>query len=340
MGTYPSFAFTPDDSSIIIWASGQIWHVPIIANILGERTRSDTDVPEPIKFVAKIEARIAETRTATTEVVKHETRDGMRVRALQDIQVNKGGDRVVFTAAGKNYVQDIGKDSRAARALPALQPDAAYFSPSFVPNAEHFIVHARWSNVNFTSFELALLPGDRAYPLEGLPLGRFSLPTVCECSGRRRTLVFIKTAGDWLTGDTIASAKPGLWRAEFDLPDENLKNGQQIKLHDVRFVTDQVKGEYTNEIRFIGGSNRELLVQTPREAYVLDLSTSSDVLTGSYPVTALAKGKTSLYHLRRAEALLTMLRSMILVTSSSRLPRGLYRPCGASLATQRMVWHG
>jgi hypothetical protein len=67
MGTYPSFAFTPDDGAILIWGrAGRIWRVPLVVNQYGERVleQKDTeeDVVKEVKFRASVEIRIAETR--------------------------------------------------------------------------------------------------------------------------------------------------------------------------------------------------------------------------------------------------------------------------------------
>ncbi|KAG8966486.1 hypothetical protein FRB90_010956, partial [Tulasnella sp. 427] len=60
MGTYPSFAFTPKDDGIVIWAAGSLWHVPLAVNADGERVRNG-EVTK-IHFKATIEKHIAETR--------------------------------------------------------------------------------------------------------------------------------------------------------------------------------------------------------------------------------------------------------------------------------------
>lgn len=71
MGTYPSFAFSPKDDAVIIWAAGQIWHVPLSTNGQGERVSGDA--PRPIKFHAQVEKRIAETRADDTNILGLET---------------------------------------------------------------------------------------------------------------------------------------------------------------------------------------------------------------------------------------------------------------------------
>lgn len=295
MGTYPSFAFTPADDAIIIWAAGKIVRVPLAKNSRGERVSGGE--PTIIHFTAKVEQRIADTlHVDAIDLVGLETQKFMRVCALQQLRADASGDRVVFQAAGMTYVQEVvGKNDRAphAQALPVLHKESPYFSPSFVPNAEHLVVHARWSDVNFTSFELADLSTQTAFAFSGLPLGRYHSPTACDCSGNKRTLAFIKTAGDWLTGNVVATANPGLYAAEIELP-ETLKEGTTIELQNVRFVTDQVDGDDASlQLRFLDGGNKKLLVQQSRETFILDLSSVADQKTGKLVIHDLAQGRMS-----------------------------------------------
>ncbi|KAG6912297.1 hypothetical protein DXG01_015656, partial [Tephrocybe rancida] len=104
MGTYPSFAFTPSDDAVIVWAAGQIYTVPLTTNKLGERIASSTS-PFPIPFVAHIEQRLAETRHEDFDVFNMETQDTQRVRAFKELRVDDKGDQVVFQAAGVTHVQ-------------------------------------------------------------------------------------------------------------------------------------------------------------------------------------------------------------------------------------------
>jgi hypothetical protein len=296
MGTYPSFAFTPSDDAVIIWAAGQIVRVPLKTNSRGERVRDGS--PTPIPFVAKIEQRVADTlHQDAIDIVGQETKSTMRVHALQDLSADATGERVVFQAAGVTYVQKVTSKSHHAphaEAVPILSKDSPYYSPSFVPNAEHLVVHARWSDVNFTTLELADLKENAAYELTGLSLGRYTSPTVCDCSGTKRTLAFVKTGGNYLTGDIVATAQPGLYVAQFELPTK-LVHGQSLTLRDIRFVTAQVQGsdEEPLQLRFLDGGNSKLLVQTAREAYVLDLASPVANTKDTYITHELVQGHMS-----------------------------------------------
>ncbi|KAJ7890504.1 hypothetical protein B0H14DRAFT_3081659 [Mycena olivaceomarginata] len=175
----PPFLSRPSGDAVIIWAAGQIYSVPITTNSRGERIRDPSRTPTPIRFKAHIEKRLAETVKGTFDLVGAETAATQR-------------------AAGVDYVQPLGKAS--AIRVPVLDSAAAYYSPEWVPG-DDLIIHGRWSNTNFTTFEVADLASGKAYEVAGLPLGRYHSAVVCECSGSHRRIAFLKTGGDRLTGE-------------------------------------------------------------------------------------------------------------------------------------------
>ena len=196
MGTYPSFAFSPDDNAVIIWAAGQIYHVPLTANLLGEKVLGSK--PAPITFIAHVEKRVAVTRRVETDVLHLGLQDKQRIYAFTELRANEVGTQVVFQASGATYVYSLHKSVlEPLRKVPVLRQGASYFSPSFVPWSNELIIHARWSDRSFTTFELANLTSGEAYELVGLSLGRYYSPVLGENS-KKPKLAFIKTAGDTL----------------------------------------------------------------------------------------------------------------------------------------------
>ncbi|TCD70593.1 hypothetical protein EIP91_002623 [Steccherinum ochraceum] len=289
MGTYPSFAFTPNDDAVIIWAAGQIYHVPLKVNAVGEKVRSHE--PTPIRFRAHIEKRIAETATAKPDLLALETQDTQRVHAFTDLRTNHDGSKIVFQAAGVNYIHEVGTHKRAhPKKVPTLT-DAPYYAPTFVRNADHFLLHARWSDTNFSAFELANLATETAYELTGLPLGRYASPILCECTGSKRLIAFVKTSGDYMTGDIIATAQPGLYMGEITLPSDQ-DESHNISIQNVRFVTDDFSwDEPTTKIKFVE-KNQKLLVQQAQDAFVINLSEGKDEF-GYFKQHTLATGAMS-----------------------------------------------
>jgi hypothetical protein len=290
MGTYPSFAFTPSDDAVVIWAAGQIYHIPLILNDLGEKIASGS--PRVIPFEAHIEKRITETLTHKTNLLDIEASETQYVHAFKGLQVNYKGTKAVFEAAGQTYVQGIFNGSSVQR-IPALHPQSPYYSPVFVHAAEDFVLQARWSNSAFTTLEIANLTSGVAYELTGIPVGRYVSPVLCECSRIQRMIAFVKSEGDYLTGNVVATAKPGLYIGEIDLPTTS-STSDKIEVRNLQFVaTDQGSVTASNalRLRFMEGAAK-LLVQQSDKAFFIDLTAGGDEF-GVFRTQTLAEGKMS-----------------------------------------------
>ncbi|KAJ7070752.1 hypothetical protein C8F01DRAFT_1107614 [Mycena amicta] len=276
MGTYPSFAFTPTADAVIIWAAGQIYSVPVTKNALGERIADPARAPAPIRFTAHIKKRLAETVGGEFDLVGSETAETQRVTTFRELSVDSAGDRVVFQAAGVTYIQDL-KKARAKR-VPVLNTAATYFSPAWVPG-DDFVIHVRWSNSNFSSFEIADLAGNKAYEVSGLPLGRYIAPVVSAGHATERTIAFFKSSGDTLTGDIVATAGEGLYIGHLTLPGPH---GSVAVVKNLRFVPSEISSWDRINLRFIH-KDKALLVQQSDRAFVIELDKgTSGVATELY----------------------------------------------------------
>ena len=286
MGTYPSFAFTPDDSAIVIWAAGQIYYVPLTVNQRGEKVASSTP-PHPIRFIAHIEKRLAETRRGGTDVIRVETQDTQTVSSFKELRVDEKGHKAVFQAAGVTYWQEVGKKDPAK--VPVIDKNAPYYSPTFVHGEGHIILHARWSDSKFTRFELADIRAGVAYEIQGLPLGRYFSPILCECDGPERQIAFLRSDGTQLSGDIVATAGEGLYIGNIVLPSSESPNVIITNLH---FVPSEIDTyDRQTHIRFLDG-RKKLLVHESNRAFTIDLEAGPDKL-GAYTHKTLASGKMS-----------------------------------------------
>ncbi|KAH9926124.1 uncharacterized protein B0H18DRAFT_1085078 [Fomitopsis serialis] len=290
MGTYPSYAFSPTDDAVIIWAAGQIYHVPLKVNAFGEKVAGGE--PTPIRFTAHIEKRLAETVTADADIAALETQATQRVHAFTELRVDTTGELAVFQGSGATYVQHVGEGAPRAERVPALYPDAPYYSPAFVVNAEELVIHTRWSDTNFSTIEIANLTSGEAYELTGLPLGRYYSPILCECLYAGRQLAFVKTGGDYLTGDIVATAGPGLYLGSITLPTPG-QDSTSIEVKNLHFVETEIDtgALLKTQIRFLE-RNTKLLVQAPRRSFVIDLAAGPDEY-GKYKHETLATGRMS-----------------------------------------------
>ncbi len=103
----------------------------------------------------------------------------MRVSAFKNLAVDEEGKKVVFEAGGATYVQHLGVPHRLPKKVPVLHEDAPYYSPSFIAKEDFdLVLHARWSDTNFTSFEIAHVESGRIREVSGLPIGRYLGPIV------------------------------------------------------------------------------------------------------------------------------------------------------------------
>ncbi|EKM83071.1 hypothetical protein AGABI1DRAFT_118462 [Agaricus bisporus var. burnettii JB137-S8] len=285
MGTYPSFSFSPSDDAVILWAAGQIYRVPLRVNGLGEKTASDQQ-PSPIPFAAHIEKQLAKTLRGGANVLEQETARTQRVHSLKNLRVDESGERVVFEGAGLTYIQNI--RSKETHQVPVAHPEAPYYSPAFIHGRREFILHARWTDTKFTSFELSNVDTGATHEFEGLPLGRYFSPVVCECRGLSRRMAFIKTSGTTLTGDIVATSNPGLYVANIELP--STSEGKIVISH-LQFIPSNINPDDRINMRFIDGAS-QLLVQDSQTAFTINLSKGADG-NGDYEHTTIASGRMS-----------------------------------------------
>ncbi|KAG8958820.1 hypothetical protein FRC03_008801 [Tulasnella sp. 419] len=291
MGTYPSFAFTPGDESIVIWAAGGLWNVPLKLNPQGERVRAGE--PQKIKWKATIHKKIAETRYSETDIAAQDTQLEQRLHSFKDLSVDDSGSRVVFQAAGLTYVQETsvhaGVDSPAPILVPRLSPHSTYYAPSFVPHLPNLVIHARWSDTEFTTFEIADINKGVAYELTGLPFGRYSSAILCECQGDTRRIAVIRLGGDSMTGRVVATAGAGIYMGHVKLPssDETTSTPSKLEIQGLQFVSKDTP----DRIRFTDGA-KKLILHTDQSATVIDLDLGADEFN-KYKSHTLAEGRMS-----------------------------------------------
>lgn len=292
MGTYPSFAFTPQDDGIVIWAVGKLWRIPLAVNSRGEKVSGGN--PINIPFKAKVEKRLAETLRPPTNLLPTEIADKHRVYSFKELAVDDTGKNVLFQAAGMTYIQEIGSSSLAVP-VPVLDNTASYYSPSFVANSPNLVLHSKWSETNFTTFELADVHSGDVYDLsQGLPLGRYISPILCDCSSPNRKIAFIRLAGDTLTGKVLATAGAGIIVADVTLPRSSSDNEQllsTIVLRNLQFVPSEINLSSTFlKLQFVDKCTK-LLVQDAGRSFLLDLGAGPDKF-GNYMHQTLATAKT------------------------------------------------
>ncbi|KAG1734440.1 uncharacterized protein EDB91DRAFT_1146890 [Suillus paluster] len=306
-GTYPSFAFTPSSFSpgIVIWAAGKIWHVPLARNGEGElvaatKATNNADLtPKVIPFTAHISKKLAETRRVKTDVRKFES-GPQRIRAFTQLALDETGNRAVFASAGQTWVKMLQGSlinpatldpiddanflgTKPPRGIPHLHPSAGYYSPSFIP-ASSFALHARWDNLHFSSLELSDLESGQVWEIVGLPKGRWFGAVVSGAAENGvRTMVLVKTGGDVLTGNVVATAQTGVWVGKIALPSLSLST-DTVTLNNLRHVPSSIDPSDVVKLSFVEGEASEALVQQSDRVLRLSLH------DGAEQVVAQGKG--------------------------------------------------
>lgn len=341
MGTYPSFSFTADDSAIIIWAAGQIWNVPLGRNAFGERVSSSSASPQPIPFIANIHLQLADTRTEQYDLTAVESADTQRARAFKELSADHTGKRVVFTAGSRTYHHLVG-DRSNPQPVPSLRKDRAYYSPSFISNDKGpLVIQARWDDTSFSAIEIADINAKVAHELNGIPRGRYYAPVLCSCKGTKRSLAFVKLPGDLLTGNVVATALPGLYLADIDLPD--IPVSQSIKVKNLRFVPSEISTGDHLRLRFEDG-NKTLMVAQSHRTFSIDLSASPDA-AGKYPHKTIAEGRmsseTSLSPGRETFAMVEFYQVQLIATKKVKADEAVWsKPGNATEGLVRASLHG
>jgi hypothetical protein len=164
-----------------------------------------------------------------------------------------------------------------------------------VPGDDDLIIHTRWSDTNFSTFEVADLAAGKAYEVAGLPLGRYLSAVVCECEGLHRTVAFLKTGGDSLTGEIVATAGEGLYLGDLTLPGGEGK----VEIKNIRFIPSEISFMPTEispservNMRFIE-KNKKILVQQANCAFIIDLDAGPTGVAGTYSHIPVASGRMS-----------------------------------------------
>lgn len=126
-GVYPNYAWTPDGTSIVIWAKGKLHRIDV-------QTGGATVIPFRIKDEREITLALRSPQTAAP--------DSVPIRMLQSVQVSPRGDQMVYQALGHLYVRDL-PDGEPQRLT--TQSDHFEFYPSYSRSGDA-IVYTTWDD--------------------------------------------------------------------------------------------------------------------------------------------------------------------------------------------------
>ncbi|MFW6202124.1 MAG: amidohydrolase family protein, partial [Gemmatimonadota bacterium] len=187
-GLYPSFDWTPDGESIVVWAGGRINRVSV-----------DDGAVTEIPFEARIRHRITEAVRFPVEVHP----DEFDVRMLRWATVSPGGDRVVYSALGRLWVKDL-PDGEPRRVTSQTEHWELY--PSWAPDGRT-IVYATWDDEELGAIRTVDADGGNARVVHDSP-GHYVEPSF---SPDGSEIVFRRIGGDGLRG-RLWTRETGVYR--------------------------------------------------------------------------------------------------------------------------------
>ena len=186
-GVYPAFAWTPDGTSIVLWAAGKIHRVDVDA-------RAATEIPFHVK----------DTRTVV-EAVRFPVEvhpEQFQTKMLRWVTVSPTGGTVVFQALGQLWLHDLktGKARRLTR-----DDDAFEHYPAFSRDGSR-IAFTTWDDGALGSVRVVSARGGKARTVSPQP-GHYAEPA---WSPDGETLVVRRGGGGYLRSDRW-SRDPGLY---------------------------------------------------------------------------------------------------------------------------------
>ncbi len=205
-GSYPGYAWTPDDKYIVIWAEGKIMKVDV------SRTDSATEIP--------FTCNVSKTMMDVVRFKQNINPDEFNVNVIRHAVTSPDGRWLVFNALGHLYKKLLpdGKPERITTTA------ALEFEPTFTPDGRS-LVYVTWTDNGTGSIAKVGLEGGAKPVSITTKKGIYRTPSV---SPDGRWVVFTKEGSNDVLGNAY-TIKPGIYLMTI--------NGSNPE-----FVTD--KGEY------------------------------------------------------------------------------------------------
>ncbi len=190
-GVYPSFAWTPDGKSIVLWARGKILRVDTATGKARDvlfHVKDNRTVVEAVRFAQKVAPKRFD------------------VKMLKNVRVSPAGDRVAYQALGHIYLRDLpeGEPKRLTE-----QDDHFEFFPDFSRDGRQ-IVYTTWNDEKLGSIRIRTIAGadEGKETVVVKQPGHYAHPVF---SPDGKNIVFSKLGGGWLR-TPLWSREQGLYR--------------------------------------------------------------------------------------------------------------------------------
>ena len=192
-GVYPDFAWLPGAREVVVWAQGKLWRVDVASGAARE-----------IPFHVKDTREVRKALRFTTPVAP----DTFDVRQLRWATVFPAGNRVVYSALGYLYVEDL--PGGTPRRL-TTQSDHFELYPSVSRDGQR-IVFVTWNDATFGSVRTIDVAAGRETVLTKREPGKYLEPRF---SPDGRTVVYTRSRGGYLTSPWQGT-ETGIYRVAAD----------------------------------------------------------------------------------------------------------------------------
>ena len=205
-GVYPAFAWTPDGTSIVVWAKGKIRRIDVAdgtAQVIPFRIQDHRTITQCLRFPIDVAPKTFD------------------VRMLRWVTVSPDGKLVVFQALGHLYLRNLQDDS--LRRLTQSKNEFEFF-PSFSRDSR-LVVYTTWNDHSLGSIRVASVSNpDENRPVTVRP-GHYRDPVF---SPDGKVIVFERSSGGMLRSP-LYSHEPGIYRIDVagGQPERISKDGQR-----------------------------------------------------------------------------------------------------------------
>ena len=186
-GVYPTFAWTPGDKAIVIWAQGRIWRIDV-------ETGQRNEIPFHVTGTREV--------TGAVRFPVEVAPDRFQVKALRDVAVSPAGDQVVYVALGRIYRRALPEGTPARL---TAQNDHWEASPSFSRDGK-WIVYTTWDDRQLGGVRVVSAAGGEGRVVTKEP-GHYLDPCFTPDGNR---IVYQKVTGGGLVS-RLWSHDPGLY---------------------------------------------------------------------------------------------------------------------------------
>ena len=223
-GVYPNISWTPDSSSLIFWAGGNLYNL--------DRA---TQVAKQIPF--KVKTRKSMRKAVQVEV--DPATPTFDTKMLRWVQVRPDGQQLVFQALGQLYTQDLPKGK--AKRLTKNNSEFAFY-PSYSSDGK-WITYTTWNDDKLGAVKTIRSRGGKAKRLTATP-GKYIEP---QFSPDNKQVLYRKVVGGRVLPDQYDVA-PGIYQVDssgknVQLISENGSAPFYSKSGDRIYVTRRSKGK-------------------------------------------------------------------------------------------------